>query len=269
VNRVGIQACDRKVRICSIDPDGHRESSETIELDRPLTIEDWMDPKDRLLPAITNSAPYREPPGLCCLALPAGLYHIQKVPLELAETVDQRSQVCWEVEQTLAVNGGEYRVDYAVTGSSAIWVAIPSLYANSIGSIFGSPTTEVRLVASPIALCRGVQEECGESFAAFLVESGWVTRLQITGSSIDAVSTVSPSNSEPNGAGNLLELLGKHVQASPTGKTAIACEPDLVSDAKATRILDKLDQVRPTDDADPLMWVAHGAALTTLDEDLL
>lgn len=93
------------------------------------------------------------PLGPLSFALSDGLYHIQKVPLEVASKKDRREQIAWEAAQTLISPLDEFEIDFMPAGRAAFWTAVRKGVISAheaLGHALGNP--RVHLIAAPLAL---------------------------------------------------------------------------------------------------------------------
>ena len=94
-----------------------------------------------------------EPLGPLAFALSAGLYHIQKVPLEVASEEDRREHMLWEASQALISPIDNFEIDFMPAGRVAFWTAIRKdiIHAHAtLGRALGQP--RIHLIAAPLAL---------------------------------------------------------------------------------------------------------------------
>ncbi len=90
-----------------------------------------------------------EPLGALSFALSDGLYHIQKVPLEVASEEDRREQIAWEASQALISPVDEFEIDFMPAGRAAFWTAIRKDIIRAHAALC---ETRIHLIAAPLAL---------------------------------------------------------------------------------------------------------------------
>ncbi len=92
-------------------------------------------------------------PGAVAASVGGGLYHIQKVPLEVASREDRAHQIAWEVSQALIAPPEAYRLDIHPAGRSAIWLAVRQKVLEAYAMLFESSGLHPEAFeAEPLAL---------------------------------------------------------------------------------------------------------------------
>jgi hypothetical protein len=275
VTAIGIYASGTHIRLCAVTEEGDVESLECHELDHTITPMAWLNKQEQLAELVCSCLPRRDLPVY--LAVPGGIYQMRRVPLEVAEEVDRRSQVGWEVSQALCAPEGQYSVDYVARGSSAIWVAIPTPCVDILSEAFSDQGVELfGLTAEPIALARALrrQDPAGRA-RAILSGLEWTSSVELHDGTLVAASTRNTSASEDGERENRqdgwrVQLQKRIDEASiPTYLAGEeSCLADFLSEEDAPRAL----RVRDTNgnpSSDTLLSIAYGVALSATDEDPL
>lgn len=264
---VGVQTSGDTLRLCGVEPDGSVAFTRHHTLDTPFSTDDWATPS-RL--AETIATHIEDATASICLSLPGGFYHTRRVPMEVAEDVDRRSQVIWEVSQTLSAPPGHHQVDYTVRGSSAIWVAIATATATSVSEAFAACGHEcVALCAGPRALGLAISRKHPTGRATgILAESGWITQIDLSDGHISTVATTGPPTpgTSPDLPGHLTRHPNEPADGTPCYIAAASGDLERVADNGRVQTIfpDGLDQ---GEHVDALTSVAYGAALFTIKED--
>jgi hypothetical protein len=274
VNTVGIQISEGILRICRVDDEGALVSAQRVNLEVTLSPYDWAHPDERLVETITaHLTPGQE---AVSLSLPGGFYQMRRVPLEVAEEVDRRSQVVWEVSQSLSSPEGAHTVEYVVRGSSAIWIATPNACIDALSSAFERRGMDLsNTCPAPIALVHAlIKKQPVGQITGILSESGWVSRIDLENRKLVSATTTSPQGGDleiKSPRQDILEAtaLKRAEEEPPQGETYLVGDTkdlDRMSDS-----IDHLDRLypcgqNPGDNIDTLSTIAYGAALSATSE---
>ena len=94
-----------------------------------------------------------KPRGTLSFCLSGGLYHIQKVPLEVVGKEDRREQILWEASQALISPVDTSVIDFIPAGRVAFWIAVRKgvieaheILCRALGE------TRMHLTVAPLAL---------------------------------------------------------------------------------------------------------------------
>ncbi len=138
-----------------------------------------------------------KPLGTLSFALSAGLYHIQRVPLEVAAEEDRREQIVWEVSQVLISSIDDSAIDFLPVGRAAFWTAVRNGVIHAHETLCHAlGETRMHLTVAPLALFyaglssrvwepgrqMAVHPNLAGSFCIF-VENGILIAVETTGSS--------------------------------------------------------------------------------------
>jgi hypothetical protein len=260
VSIVGIHATGDCLRLCGVSTDGALNFSENVEFARPISLTDLKSPEEILAPAISETIPDRDAP--VCLALPGGAFQIRRVPLELAEDVDQRSQVTWEVQQTLSATDDEYSIDYLVRGSSAIWVAIPNVCIEALGKAMQAcGLTVAGLCASPIAVAHAIRRHRPKGRTrGILVDAGWISVVDLEDRNLVSASAHCPREPE-----ELTQAAVRRLEESDSAETYVLGDASVLDHIQGSQV-GSINLLHPDTEtnSDTLHSVAYGAALYIL-----
>ena len=235
---VGIYASGPIIRVCEVDDDGDIEYTECDKRDQSFSIQDLLSPSGRFAPAVSDCLKNRDVP--IWLALPGGAYQMRRVPLEVAEEVDQRSQVYWEVTQALSAKDGDYSISYVVRGSSAIWVAISTSCVDTLTSAFAEcGLTLAGVCAGPIAVVQTLRHKHPTgSTTGILVESGWISTVNLQDGALISATTQNPARQPDSDAASRdfwHAALEKRICQSPDqNRTYLVGEQALIGDFMQT-----------------------------------
>jgi len=268
---VGVHLEGHEVRVCGVNSEGvvvhaacHKHSSSTEAIE-------WATPQD-MPEAVQTVLPGDL--GSLYLAAPPGLYQIRRVPLEVAEEVDRRSQVTWEVQQALCAKEGEYLIDYVARGSAAVWIAIPAVCVEKLTAGFADRDVALTgICAEPMAIARALRRirPAGRA-SALRATPSWITWVDLIDGTLVAAST---HNTNPDGlstdAGasrSRRDILQRHIgETSPSpyfvGNIDESSDPEITN-----RSVSAFPFTNPVgyDCSDTLMTIAYGAALSGTNE---
>lgn len=257
VSVVGLQVSGAHARACTVDDRGNLTRISKVALPCSVDLSYWVTP-NRLADRLARVLP--EGSDASVLTLPGGTFQTRRVPLEVAEDVDQRSQVAWEVSQALSADEGAHSISYAVRGSSAVWVAIPNACIDGIAKAFAHYDVSFdRLCPGPIALAHAlvryhpVGVVCG-----VLLESSWVSRVELEDGNLVAASTSCPEDCD-------IDAVIAKWSETDADWSYIVGEPGQVERYRTG----KLELLYPeADDAnvDSVSTIAYGAALSVISE---
>ena len=106
-----------------------------------------------------------KPLGTLSFSLSGGLYHIQKVPLEVVGEEDRREQILWEASQALISPVDNSAIDFIPIGRVAFWTAVRNGVIEAhetLCSVLGG--NRMHLCVAPLALfCVGLPARVWES----------------------------------------------------------------------------------------------------------
>ena len=259
---IGLHASADKITVSKTDSSGIILAIETFQFDAALTLEDWQQPELRLASRISECV---DTGAEIILSVPRGVHHIRRVPLEVAEDLDQKSQVEWEVAQTLAAAPGDHRVDYEVRGSSAIWVAVSSAFLNRLcEALEPGGVSLCGICASPIAVTNLLRQHYPGSRSTCLVaESEWITRVDLEDQAISGIEAI---QRVPTDVASQVALL-LHAHNNLPENAYIAGEPEVVEQVLAQETtISTLEIPGDWPQTDPSSAIAVGASLHALTE---
>ena len=119
-----------------------------------------------------------KPIGTLSFCLSGGLYHIQKIPLEVAGEEDRREQIFWEASQALISPVDNCVIDFIAVGRVAFWTAVRNGVIDAHETLCSAlGETQLHLSVAPLSLfCAGllarVWEESGRQMAIHSDPSG-------------------------------------------------------------------------------------------------
>ncbi|MCY3683441.1 MAG: hypothetical protein OXH16_18745 [Gemmatimonadetes bacterium] len=140
-----------------------------------------------------------KPIGTLSFCLSGGLYHIQKIPLEVAGEEDRREQIFWEASQALISPIDNCVIDFIAVGRAAFWTAVRNGVIDAHETLCSAlGETHLHLSVAPLALfCAGlparVWEEAGRQMAIHSDSSGAFYISVENGILVD-VETASPDS---------------------------------------------------------------------------
>jgi hypothetical protein len=127
-------------------------------------------------------------------SLPGGLYHIQKIPLEVASEDDRRDQIAWEASQALIAPPKDYVIDFVPAGRVAFWTAVRKRIIDlltTVSETIGARATHITI--EPIALFHaGLQANAwgpGRQTVVHL-DSPWSSFVSVENGTLIAAETV-------------------------------------------------------------------------------
>ena len=99
-----------------------------------------------------------KPIGTLSFCLSGGLYHMQKVPLEVAGKEDRREQILWEASQALISPVDDSVIDFIVVGRVAFWTAVRNGVIDAHETLCSAlGETHMHLSVAPLSLfCAGL-----------------------------------------------------------------------------------------------------------------
>jgi hypothetical protein len=164
-----------------------------------------------------------------------------------------------------------------VRGSSAIWVAIPTVCVDRLSEAFGNEDVKLfGLTAEPIALARALRRQYtgGHSRAIF---SGpeWIATVEIQDGTLVSATTQNTSSYRDDGRESKQEswrdLVRKRIDESSVPTYLVGEEEHLarfLSEDNAPQPL-RMNETEGTLPPDTLLSIAYGVALSGIDEDPL
>lgn len=114
-----------------------------------------------------------KPIGTLSFCLSGGLYHIQKVPLEVAGEEDRREQILWEVSQALISPVDNSVIDFITVGRVAFWTAVRNGVIDAHETLCSAlGETHLHLSVAPLALfCAGLPARVWEEGRQMAIHS--------------------------------------------------------------------------------------------------
>ena len=99
-----------------------------------------------------------KPIGTLSFCLSGGLYHMQKVPLEVAGKEDRREQILWEASQALISPIDHSEIDFIAVGRVAFWTAVRNGVIDAHETLCSAlGETHLHLSVAPLSLfCAGL-----------------------------------------------------------------------------------------------------------------
>lgn len=197
---------DLRVLLLSTDP-----NNLSIDFCKTLPIDEYAQ-----LPDITQLDLETHVPNLTktvVVTLGGGLFHIQKVPLEVASEPDRRAQIMWEAEQVLIDKTDQFVIDFLPTGRVAFWTAIRTEITEKYTQTLTQLGYEsVYFVPEPLALfalSKATHNE--QNQGAIWVGADWGSFVTQTDKSLTTAQTVSFQNKGHN-KGHILTQIKHWVQ---------------------------------------------------------
>ncbi|MDP6039286.1 MAG: hypothetical protein QGG64_12105, partial [Candidatus Latescibacteria bacterium] len=191
----GIQIAGNSLRLVCIE-----EKKKTCSL---LGLAEWPLP-DAITSTLDSDTLSREldralkrlpmPADKLAFSLPGGLYHIQKIPLEVASEDDRRDQITWEASQALIAPPEDYVIDFVPAGRVAFWTAVRKQVIDLLimaSETIGDLTTHITI--EPIALFHaGLQADtCGPGRQTVIhLDSPWSSFVAVENGILIAAETV-------------------------------------------------------------------------------
>ncbi|MYB58850.1 MAG: hypothetical protein F4X51_20920 [Gemmatimonadetes bacterium] len=114
-----------------------------------------------------------KPIGTLSFCLSGGLYHIQKIPLEVAGEEDRREQIFWEASQALISPVDNSVIDFIAVGRVAFWTAVRNGVIDAHETLCSAlGETHLHLSVAPLALfCAGLPARVWEAGRKMAVHS--------------------------------------------------------------------------------------------------
>lgn len=114
-----------------------------------------------------------KPIGTLSFCLSGGLYHIQKIPLEVAGEEDRREQIFWEASQALISPVDNSVIDFIAVGRSAFWTAVRSGVIDTHENLCSAlGETHLHLSVAPLSLfCAGLPARVWETGRKMAIHS--------------------------------------------------------------------------------------------------
>ncbi len=141
-----------------------------------------------------------KPIGTLSFCLSGGLYHIQKIPLEVAGEEDRREQIFWEASQALISPVDNSVIDFIAVGRVAFWTAVRNGVIDAYETLCSAlGETHLHLSVAPLALfCAGLParlwEEAGRQMAIHCDPSG-AFYISVENGILIGVETAGPGTS--------------------------------------------------------------------------
>lgn len=134
------------------------------------------------------------PSDRLAFSLPGGLYHIQKIPLEVASEDDRRDQISWEASQALIASSEDYVIDFIPAGRVAFWTAVRKRVIDLLTTVLETLCERAtHITIEPIALFHaGLQANAwgpGRQTVVHL-ESPWSSFVSVENGILIAAETV-------------------------------------------------------------------------------
>ena len=114
-----------------------------------------------------------KPIGTLSFCLSGGLYHMQKVPLEVAGKEDRREQILWEASQALISPIDDSAIDFIPVGRVAFWTAVRNGVIDAHETLCSAlGETHMHLSVAPLSLfCAGLLARVWEAGRQMAVHS--------------------------------------------------------------------------------------------------
>ncbi|MYC16150.1 MAG: hypothetical protein F4Y39_20695 [Gemmatimonadetes bacterium] len=114
-----------------------------------------------------------KPIGTLSFCLSGGLYHIQKIPLEVAGEKDRREQIFWEASQALISPVDNSVIDFIAVGRVAFWTAVRNGVIDAHETLCSAlGETHLHLSVAPLALfCAGLPARVWEAGRKMAIHS--------------------------------------------------------------------------------------------------
>ena len=114
-----------------------------------------------------------KPIGTLSFCLSGGLYHIQKIPLEVAGEEDRREQIFWEASQALISPVDNSVIDFIAVGRVAFWTAVRNGVIDAHETLCSAlGETHLHLSVAPLALfCAGLPARVWEAGRKMAIHS--------------------------------------------------------------------------------------------------
>jgi hypothetical protein len=114
-----------------------------------------------------------KPIGTLSFCLSGGLYHIQKIPLEVAGEEDRREQIFWEASQALISPIDNSVIDFIAVGRAAFWTAVRNGVIDAHEALCSAlGKTHLHLSVAPLSLfCAGIPARIWETGRKMAIHS--------------------------------------------------------------------------------------------------
>lgn len=114
-----------------------------------------------------------KPIGTLSFCLSGGLYHIQKIPLEVAGEEDRREQIFWEASQALISPVDNCVIDFIAVGRMAFWTAVRNGVIDAHETLCSAlGETHLHLSVAPLSLfCAGLPARVWEAGRQMAIHS--------------------------------------------------------------------------------------------------
>ncbi|MFT5367165.1 MAG: hypothetical protein ACI8V2_002123 [Candidatus Latescibacterota bacterium] len=142
------------------------------------------------------------------ITLGGGLFHIQRVPLEVASESDRKAQINWEASQVLIDSIDHYAIDFHPAGRIAFWTAIRKEITQTYTEYFtdlGFDT--VTFMPEPLALyalCKHKQTHNNQG--AIWLGKEWGSFVAQTNNALTTAETVFLHNQPHNESRNVAQI---------------------------------------------------------------
>lgn len=141
------------------------------------------------------------------ITLSGGLFHIQRVPLEVAAEPDRQLQIHWEASQVLIDDIDNYIIDFQPAGRIAFWTAIRATVTQSLTAYFSELGYEhVHFKTEPLALYELSHKVSKAAQGALWVGNSWWSFIAHSNQHLNTAETISLHNTSANDARNLAQL---------------------------------------------------------------
>lgn len=126
---LGIHISEQCLRVVYLEKSEDSYSLKDVfnqAISTPFDFNQDTDPPESLINEFTQALESKLPHALPSIsfALTGGLYHIQKVPLEVAGKEDRKDQIVWETTQALISPPQDAIIDFIPAGRVAFWIAV-------------------------------------------------------------------------------------------------------------------------------------------------
>jgi hypothetical protein len=160
-----------------------------------------------IAPYLTHSS------GSLVVTLGGGLFHIQRVPLELASESDRIAQIKWEASQVLIESIDRYVIDFLPAGRVAFWTAIPQEVATGYTAYFSELGFDpIVIMPEPMALyALGKHDPVGRNRGAIWVGHEWSSFVAIANDALTVAETVNLRR-EPHQTSGTVSQIKKWIQ---------------------------------------------------------
>lgn len=140
--------------------------------------------------------------GHLSVVLTGGLFHIQKVPLEVASEEDRREQIVWEASQALIPPADAWEIDFLPAGRVAFWTAFRKQIAALWTDWVSSDTPQnLSMLAEPLALyaaCHLANGAPSGRQAAIHLGKNWLSFIATDEGALVSAETINLPTSSSN-----------------------------------------------------------------------